>query len=866
MPADQPDENPVAPVAVPAPATFSATPSKRRRSRRRRYSSWQSSLTGELMASVLLGVLLIGSPQLLGGVLPWSIDVIAVLSIVCLAVVGLRAPVAGRRVSWLIIALLGVTLWTTLQALPLPCGLVRLVAPDSVAKLQAARKLLGDAVDGTCTVTQDLAGTRQEIVKSLCLFATFTSCWLFAASGGRRRLFWLIASSTLVMSVVAIAHAVLELDRVFGIYTAEGITRELLLAPLMNGNHLGAFAAIGVPLFIGLSYRDSNLNVRLVGYVALALTSGVALLSLSRGAIGQLFASGGIMVWLVLRQRGVRSRREGPPLRELAFAAAAAAGLGTGAYWVGRQVLSELGHADFSKLQLGLSALRFATKQPLVGVGRGAFGSAFVGFEGSLSRYRFAENFVAQWAADWGFPVTLGLLGLIGVALWRAIKAHHGSLARLGAYTALLAFAAQNVVDFGFEVLGVAVVACALLAGCVAPSAADATSGDAAPISPLRRASTWVQAGLVVCFALLVAFGPRLHAESVPVLQAQLRKALNAGDRDGFRQQLRAALELHASEPVVMLLAASESAAHDDPKTFGWLNRAMQLAPGWARPHQLAFRWLWQRGQGRQALIELKAAAAIDPNLTASDACRLGRVDASWALAAAPENAQRRAYFDLASSCIHPTSESEAFDDALLREYPGHRVALTHEAQRLVQSDQAEASLEVLERLRRLHPDYQPATVMKLETLLALGRTQELIDETDRTLAQLDPAHQIKVLGIKAFALARAGTPELALDALADIRRRSSADPEQLADSFELEGRLRWERHEVGEALSAFRQAYKINNDTKYLYEIATAAERIGDRAQALWAYINLCQRAPLGGGCERRNELLSALNGKQAR
>ena len=63
----------------------------------------------------------------------------------------------------------------------------------------------------------------------------------------------------------------------------------------------------------------------------------------------------------------------------------------------------------------------------------------------------------------------------------------------------------------------------------------------------------------------------------------------------------------------------------------------------------------------------------------------------------------------------------------------------------------------------------------------------------------------------------------------------------------------------TGAALGAYREAYRINPDTSTLRTIASIAESLGDRAQALWAYINLCQREPLGGGCERRNALLSA-------
>ena len=75
---------------------------------------------------------------------------------------------------------------------------------------------------------------------------------------------------------------VLKLDDYIGLHPN--------LAPLMNLNNLGAFAALGAPLWVGLTYRDANPNLRLLGYVAVAITTTTAVLSLSRGAIGEVVA------------------------------------------------------------------------------------------------------------------------------------------------------------------------------------------------------------------------------------------------------------------------------------------------------------------------------------------------------------------------------------------------------------------------------------------------------------------------------------------------------------------------------------------------------------------------------------------------
>jgi tetratricopeptide (TPR) repeat protein len=875
---DHDDHDPQADRAEFAPSSVSDSPeppSKRRKRsarrqsasrRRRHFATWQSRLNGQPLATLLLAGLIIGAPQLLGGVLPATVLAITGVSLLCLGVIGLRAPAAARSFPALGFTWLALSVWTVVQGVQLPCGLVHWLAPSSADAAEALRKLLGET-NSTCTLSQDPGSTRLEMVKACALFATFTASWFFAASGGRRRLLWIIAISTLAMSVVALCHALFEQDRVFGIYRPTGIVRTLLLAPLMNPNNLGGFAALGVPLWIGLTYRDENANVRLLGYVALALTTTTAVLSLSRGAIGQVLAGGAIMIWFLVRQRGAKqARRPVLPTRELALAIAVALSLGIGAYIVGDAVLRDFTQGKFDKLELGLSALRFAWQHALAGVGRGAFSSAFVGFEGTTGRFRYAENFVAQWAAEWGIPATIALLVAIVLAWKRAYDPARSSLARMGAYTALAGYAAQNLVDFAFELVGVAVVASALLAACVAPSPPAIAAAESDPRT-LRRGNVITGLALAASLVLCAFMAPRLRAESLPAIQAELRRSLAANDRLLFSRQLKAALHVHPSEPVLTLMAATEAALHDDPKTLTWLNRSMQLAPGWGQPHQLAFRWLWHRGRGRQALVELKTAATVDVTAALTDVCRLGRVDASWALAAAPDTPERLDFLERASTCIYPVSASADFDAALLHEYPGTPLAIVHESQRMLRAGKVQESLALLEQLRQGHPEFQHAMLLRFETLFAMGHLDELIEEVDRARRGLDEPTQLELLGLKALALARIGTPtEDIREVIAEIRRRSTTDPARLAQSYELEGKVHYELKQTGQALTAYREAFRISGDTRHLRTIAGVAEVLGDRAQALWAYINLCQREPLGDGCERRNALLSANGANSAR
>lgn len=838
------------------------SPTPRKRKRRRHFASWHEDWSQKNLGTLVMGALLIGAPQLLGGALPWTINAIAALSLLCLVVVAMRAPALGRSAPRMGLMLLIMAGWTALQAAPLPCELVAWLSPDSAEKQRAINAIMDMPAVATCTLSQDPGNTQQELIKGLSLTATFIAAWAFAASGGWRRLFFLIASSSLAMSVVALAHWVLDLDRVFGLYRPVGMTRVWLLAPLMNSNNLGAFAALGAPLWIGLSFREPHTRLRLMGYAALVITSTTSLLSLSRGAIGQLIASYVVMGLVILRRsRGSSRAKEraaaGLPTRALTLVVSTALGLGLGAYLVGDEALHEFKSGRMEKLDLTIAALRFAGQHALVGVGRGAFGSAFVSAEGALARYRFAENFVAQWAAEWGIPMTLALLGFIAWELVTAARARE-SLARAGAITALCLYGAQNLVDFAFELLGVATVAVALLGGCIAPSSESLARDDRAARQSQRRGAQLALATLCAGIAALAFLGPRLGAQSVPALTAALRQRMASSDRAAFKAKAHEALVLHPSEPVLTLLIASEALAHDDPKTLAWLNRSMQLAPKWARPHQLAFRWLWKRGRGRQALLELKLATAIDNRIALHDVCRLGQVNADWALAVAPHNAQRAAFMSAVSICLAASPTSRAFDEAVLREYPNALHALMHKAARLRRQGRIDDALALLDRAQQAHPgDYRPS-LERLQTLSAAGRLDELLDAADTVVPRFDAQAKIAMLAVKALALARAGSSELALQSVHDVRRLSGTDPTRLAESYSLEARVHVALHEPGAALTAYREAYRINDDTRILWDIAGISESLGDRGQALWAYVNLCEREPRGGGCERRNALLT--------
>ena len=810
-----------------------------------------------LPALTLLGLLVVGAPELFGGVFPWTVVVIASVALATLVAtlwaVHDTRPEAG---SWVVIAVCGAAAWTCLQAMPLPCWLVSKLAPDAVSELHSALSLAGKPPPLWCVLSRDPGATQLEMLKGVAIVSSFLAAWWLSAHGARARVIWLVACSTLTMSVVAHLHSALGLQEVFGVYRPRYAGRGLQLAPLMNPNNLGGFAALGVPIWLGILRREREPGARVLAVVATVLTATTALLSLSRGAIGMLV--GGSVLMLVFapspREGAAPSDRGFSRLRSrLAAVAVLSLGLGMGAYLAADRVLAEFVTGGASKLTLTLRTLAFAGRHPWLGVGRGAFANAYLG-HGDAMYYVFTENFFTQWACDWGFPVAIGLTCALGHGVWVALR-NTGSMRRLGAAVGLVALAAQNLFDLGFELVGVATVAAALLGAVTAPSRPSERARQ-----PIRLAFRHVALAVVVpSLAALVWLGPSAERDSRDGIEASLRAQLEAGDRKGFKATLARGLRLHPIEPLFAVLAASEALRHRDRGAPRWINRGMRLAPGWTAPHIEAFEWLWMIGHRDQALLELRAAAEIDPSSTRTYACRIAQVSSAMVLRGAPRlhSRQRADFLETASNCA-VASVSLELDRVLLREFPDSPAARERDALRRAKRGEIDAALAELDGVLRKNRARVETRTLKVRLLFEAKRYAEAA-RTALALQRSLPLQQTAPLWrLRASALAALGDDAGWLDAIAALRRIASDDVDQLANTYALEGELHSQRGQPGEALRAYREAYRINEDAKYLQRYADISTQLGDHAAALWAYMELCQKqADNAAYCARRDTLL---------
>src|SRR5690606_39750346 len=123
---------------------------------------------------------------------------------------------------------------------------------------------------------------------------------------------------------------------------------------------------------------------------------------------------------------------------------------------------------SLEKLDLFARAARLVADHPLLGVGRGAFGSAFSPYQPRAGAIVFehAENLPLQWAAEWGVPVALAALAALAWSL-RPVLARRTleSPARRCALIGLLVLAAPTLADLGTELPAVPPLPVYLAAG-----------------------------------------------------------------------------------------------------------------------------------------------------------------------------------------------------------------------------------------------------------------------------------------------------------------------------------------------------------------------------------------------------------------
>jgi tetratricopeptide (TPR) repeat protein len=494
----------------------------------------------------------------------------------------------------------GLTVYTALQAVPLPAALVHAIDPTTADVWDRALTPLREPGPAWYPLSLDPIATRVQVLRGVAYVAAFLLALRVADDhAGTTFLSFVIAGTALVLGFTSVMHPILGATEVFGVYepVQHGFDPRHL-GPLLNPNHLAAYLNIGFCLALAVAFAPKGERLRLIAGAIAVLLAAFQIWVASRGGVLAM-GLGAVLILVVSRM----SRRFSVPASVTALLPAliVLAGLAMLALGSTPEVAIELGDRDTaSKLQTAMGGLELARRHLALGVGRGAFEAAFPAVRTTLGSMTFThpENVVAQWSSEWGVPVTVIAGALLVYGLRPAVLTASARPA-LGAWTALAVCFVHNFADFNSEVPAVA-IACAVCAAMVVAGGGSAREG---------RVHRWathpaaVAVGLacvaVTATALVIpGMGHELD-EDRQSLYEQTTKAPPPAD---YRDQVAAALLRHPSEPYLPFVA-SVWALQRRESVIPWIERTLELSPIFPAAHFVLAQQLARIAQA-QARVE----------------------------------------------------------------------------------------------------------------------------------------------------------------------------------------------------------------------------------------------------------------------
>jgi len=819
----------------------------------------------ELVQLGLLALVVISLPLLIGGAPSWALAPAAVIACVA-ACVGLGASARGPwpRAHQLLLVLAAVMLGLTLlQCVPLPMGLLRLVAPATASTWERAMLPLGLPAPSFATLSLDPVATRLAALRGLLyLGVLFASVQISATRAGVLQLERTVLFATTVMAFVALVHSGLGLKKVFGIYEPENPVAYLEghIAPLLNTNHLAGYLNIGFALAVGalLSRRPPMPRALLASGAAVMLAASVW--SSSRGGMLGILTALVVNAALRLRgQRGVskslRGRFAQLSVATMVLGATVMVSLAFGS--VARAKFS--GNRDFSKLEVVAAAFRLFPEHPVFGVGRGAFESVFPSLGTTRDNWvsTHPENIVAQWLTEWGI---FGALGLVAFAATLLLSMRwHSDPACRGAGAALAGAFVHNLVDFHDEMPGVAVS----LAVCAAlftarPGRPKSHAGVSVRVrAGMVAAATF--AGILGTYVILFSdheLGAEHRSFQTWSLDRQLSKA-------EFHERLQKSVLRHPADPYLPYAAAVRATMRRDESPIPFLARALERNPTYGRAHLVLARNLFARVPS-QARMEYRLAYAYDRTLRDAVAQEVSPLVGDYysAVDLVPEGREGIELLDLLSSTLEARLPATSFqlDDELLRRDSKHLGALGRRA-KLLEMDLQQQPIWcdgtpptcLAEALRVARQAAELGTrgcehPARLGNILVMaGRTDDALKELQAYATKSDDRSSCLSA---AFEIAsKAKRTQQADQLLGALSRAGCVNAATCASNLAAIADMEVYRGNVQRGVALYRQAMEHDPEREdLLLRYANLTGGAGLHAQAAEAYSRLAQRHPEQG------------------
>jgi lipopolysaccharide biosynthesis regulator YciM len=749
--------------------------------------------------------------------------------------------------------------YTLIQACPLPIAWLRAVAPSTADVWD--RCLLPFASPGPswATLSLDPGASVVEALKLGIYGAVFTVASTLSsrrdASLGIATVFF----SAGVGALTTLVHGLAGATAIYGLYEPQFGVVPWHVGPLLNGNNLAGYLNLGALCGMGLLIMHRPILPRWSLGLGVALIIGVDVTAASRGGVLALpvaIITLGALTWRPSRDSQEHRANTGAWLVVAALAGGCVLAMLGGTY----QTWAELYDKNLAKLEMIVWARPMIFDHPLFGIGRGAFESVFPQYRLTPGNvvYTHAENFPAQWIAEWGLPVGIAALATFGWAFAPQRLGVRRSALAAGAWAGVAALLLQNMVDLALEVPAVCIALATVLGAVWGDAGRHRPREGARASGPVSNRGVAVGvAGLSVGFACLIAgafvMGQHDVASDRNALRGEYEKAgtLTAESVGKIRDEIRRTILRHPAEPYFPLVGATLAARTRDTSAIPWLERTLERGPVNGRAHLLLAGVLSGRGATRQALLELRFAVHDDPGLVwevASLAVRYSKTFEDL-LIAVPEGAEGAGLLDIVAAQLTAPSQADLQErcdhEAILRNPRAVGPRLREANLRLAAmakgstsslcADRARCRAEVADladTIFSIQPELSTAPVLRARLLAVDDKPVE----ATQMLSQVcdDVADRINCLQARAAMAAEVKGPEPFASSAKDLLGAACTTPPACADMATWLATLRAQRGEQGAALVLYGRAAREDptNETRWL-RLADAASRGGAHAQA---------------------------------
>jgi hypothetical protein len=595
--------------------------SRRRRRHRRKRIERPASVREIAKTEGLFLLVLVGSILPLGSIHVPVLLVVSGVAMLALAREAFASTKTLASVPGMAAVLIGLALYTVLQALPIPFFLLQRFSPVAADIWGHALEPLGGSAPRLASISLDPGASWVEALKWCLYAAVFVTAAGFGARRGPQWGALVIFGAAVIVATATIGHGLFNANRVFGIYTPTMGGRGWRIGPLVNANALAGYLNLGLLAGVGLVASSAPPLRRWVLAIAVAVVLGVSVNTGSRGGLGALLVGLVLLAPLIKRARSAEGSLS---LRDQAYVIGAVTlALAAGAIFATMAATGMTAHLlsdpSVRKLRMFLWAPAMLQDYPWFGIGRGAFEGAFPAYRmgDNNSVYSHPENFLVQWATEWGIPVACAIIVAFAWLLRPKAWGAERSAAGAGLFAGFLSLGVQNVVDLGLEIPGVAVAACAA-AGIAwgARPLDEAPSNDGPSYRPQLFAAAMAALGLGLILPAALVGANTLKNDKEKVSEAFPEDPQSPGDWAVFKGLLQQAMSRHPAEPYFPRTGALFAMLRRTDNPVPWIQRALDRAGSSGRTHYLLAVLLARHRIETQALLELRYAIAEDQDLS----------------------------------------------------------------------------------------------------------------------------------------------------------------------------------------------------------------------------------------------------------